>query len=440
MIVNIKDITSALSKISALTVGDKTIPGVLLDIHDDSVSICYSDGRKSVIEKINAMVEETDRRGQIVVNYQRLSDIISSCQPSGKIVTNDIEIKFMEDSTLKIRAEKKIAHNVDEEEEQTYKVCSVFEQSIGWVEAGSSLKVAILSRMNYDSIFNADVVDTWDISRFRSALDKTSTEKSRIVYVSPKNKCAFVSNMAYLSEVPVEDASNYAIIITTAMAKAISDILGKTNAKEVSIHVTDRKYLSVFTDDNAVGIWVEMSNASDVHLTTLNRYQSKGYRGYQLTFIRDILKNVVDAAIASDKSEKTTLQFGDSKIEASAKELRITSTNTNASISNSYEVVCTDCIGELDDIDNLELPISLKVLSDMLNKCSTDYVGIDIDDDGTEQKCLRVSEINLEELSNVYNRERDILQLSIEEPIPKEVKLRCRLETLGIKNYTVSSK
>lgn len=440
MIVNIKEITSALSKISALTVGDKTIPGVLLDIQDDSLNICYSDGRKSVIEKITAIVNEEDKKGQVVVNFQRLLDIISSCQPSGKIITDDIHMTFVDDTLLKIRAEKKISQNVGEDEEPVYKVCSIFEQSIGWVPAGSSLKVSILSRMNYNDIFNAEVVDTWDVSTFRAMLDKTSTEKSRIVYVSPKNQCAFVSNMAYLSEVPVVDANNYIIIITSAMAKAISDILGKTSANQVHIHSIDRKYLCVYTDDEKVGIWTEMSNASDIHLTTLGRYQSKGYRGYQLTFIREILKNVVDAAINADKSDKTVLKFGDSKIETGAKELRITSSNTNASISNSYEVVCTDCIGESDDIESLELPISLKVLSDMLNKCSTDYVGIDIDDDGTDTKCIRVSEINMEELANVIGQERDKLQLAIDQPTPKDVKLRCRLETLGIKNYTVSSK
>ena len=60
MIVNIKDITGALNKVSDLTSGDKQIPGIMLNIGDNTMSVCYSDGHKAFVEKIVASKDGYD--------------------------------------------------------------------------------------------------------------------------------------------------------------------------------------------------------------------------------------------------------------------------------------------------------------------------------------------------------------------------------------------
>ena len=118
MILNIGQITSALSKITALATGEKTVPGVLLDINENFVNVCYSNGRKSVIERIDAVPEDGDKQEQIVLNYQRFVEIIGCCQPTGKIVTDDIQFILTGDDIINIRAEKKIGEQGSEDEEE----------------------------------------------------------------------------------------------------------------------------------------------------------------------------------------------------------------------------------------------------------------------------------------------------------------------------------
>lgn len=441
MRVNIKEFTSALAKVSAFASGEKNVPGVLLDIEENSVKVCYSDGRKSVIEKLEAITCEDDKLEKIVLNYQRLVDIIGACQPSGKIFTEELEFIFDEKNTLIIRVEKKIAEQESADSDVVYRTCSVFDQAINWVPAGNDLKVAILSRMNYDSIFKSENPDQWETAVFRSILDKTSTEKGRIVYVSPKNSSAFVSNMAYLSCIPIEDGYGHPMVFNTAVSKSIYDIVGKlSDYDKVTVHVIDRRYCCIHTEDNKVGIWVEMADATQMHITTLSRYQSKGYRNYQLTFIKEVLKNVVNSAMSADKSDKTVLKFGDSKLEEGSKELKIASSNAGASVSNDYSVICTECLDPTSNIDKLELPISLKVLSDMLNKCDGDYVAIDVDIDEANTKCLRVADVDLSARHEADVEARDRLSIGVDEATPVEEKLAYRTKTLGVKHYTISAK
>lgn len=442
MIIDIKKITSALAKVSAFAAGEKNVPGVLLDIRENEVHVCYSDGRKSLIEKIDAIVGEGDRQEKIVLNYQRLTSIIASCQPTGRIYTDNIEVIFEGDKTLKIRAEKKIAEQESADSEVSYRTCSVFEQSISWVPAGADMKVAILSRMNYESIFEGTEVDEWEITELKKKLDKTSSEKGKVVYLSPKYENTFVANTAYLIEMPIKSYTN-PMVFTTAISKSISDILGKiADNDSVNIHIVDKKYCCINTADNKVGIWVEMAEPSKVHLDTLGRYKSRGYKSFQLTFIKDILKNVVDSALATDASDKTTLKFGESNLEEGAKELRIVSNNSGASISNAYNVVCVECLeGDPEQkLESLELPISLKVLSEILGKCDNDYVAIDIDVDTTNSKCIRIADVDFAARAEADGEVKERLRLDVDDPTPLAEKMEYRLKTLVTKSYTISAK
>lgn len=441
MIVDIKQITGALAKVSAFASGEKNVPGVLLDIKEDYLNVCYSDGRKSVIEKIDVELSEDEEPKQIVLNYQRLVDIINVCQPTGRIHTDRVEF-IIEGSIVKIRVEKKILQRESNEvEDEEYKTFSVFEQSISWVEANANLKVALLTRMDYSKIFEAEEEDAWDIADFRATLTKTSTEKNKVTYVSPGKECAFVANMAYLSCIPLGENHSVPMIFNSAVAKSLTDILGKVSDQDtIHVHVVDRKFCSIRTDDNSVGINVEMVDASKVHLTTLANYQAKGYKNYQLTFIKDILKNVVDAAMAADKADKTVLRFGKSTIDENEMVLKITSANSAASVSNDYTVVCAGYLDSKGDIDTLELPISLKVISEMLAKCDEDYVGIDIDVTINGDKAIRVADIDIEKRMEADGEVRERLNLNADEPTPIEEQLEYRDNTLGAKHYTISAR
>ena len=392
-----------------------------------------------MIEKIDAKVYTGDILGKIVLDYQRLADIIGVCQPSGYVYTDELEFTFEEKQQIKIRIEKKIPEQESPDSEVTYRTFSTFEQTIKWVEAYANIGVAKLSRMNYESIFTVEDTDEWNISEFRSMLEKISTEKGRIAYVSPKKECAFVSNTAYMSCVPTEKKHNNALIFSSATARSIYDIIGKIYGQDtICVHAVDQKFCNIFTEDKKVGICVEMPEANQIHLITLGRYQAKGYKNYQLTFVKEILQNVIDAAMAAVREDKTILKFGASSTDESAIELRISS--WGPCVCNDYSVLCSGCLDVSHSIEQLEIPISLKVISDILSKCDKDFVGIDIDIDDTGSKCIRIADIDLEERANAESEIKKKLGLGIDDWAPLEEQLNYRESTLVSKHYTISSK
>lgn len=442
MIVSLKEFSNTIAKISALVAGDKTIPGVMFRITDDSLHVCYHDGHKAFIEKVDAKIEESDVKGDIVVNYERLVDVVDACQPTGNLIVDNLEISFKNDDVMVIKAEKKIAEYESVDAEPEYRTYSVFEQSLKWMKADASIKVAILARMNYDSIFNADEVDDWETSEFKEVLGKISSEKNRRFYVSPKKGIAFVTNLAYLSCIPLKSEHSEPVVLTTNMAKSVADLLNKLDSSQdlLHIHTIDRKFCCIYTDDKKVGIMVEMSPVAQVDLTTLSTFrESKKYRNYQFTFVREVLKNVVDAAISAGNTDKTVLTFGKSEV-GDETELRIVSQNSIASINNKYVVICVEVIGEDSEIEKLELPVSLKVLEEMLDKCQGDYVALDVDIDDNGVKCIRVAEIDMEKRKGVEGEIRARLGLGDNDVIPIEERINSRHEILGITHYAVSAK
>lgn len=404
MIVSITSLTKAVEKVKSFADSSQNIPGILFDIRGDELRVCYSDGKKSIIEKIQITPEEGDVQGKIVVGYNRMLSIIDMCRPSGEIRTDDITIKFLEGNVMSIEIVKTMlvqrnTGNVDEEGEAIYaeesKVVSKFNQILNYNYTSDNLRYGILDRMNYDDIFvdaegnsseDADF-DTWDKEELKNILSKTSTEKGKTVYVSSKVNGGFVSNSAYVVFIPTDSCSEHGFAVSTLVAKSLVEILNKIDEDQVRVCKKDR-YVSIINGTDTVGIWLEMSPASKTDLATLNLYSNKSYDTFELVFSRAALNNVLSCAATMTKDEKTFLTF---KEVDGYKSLVIASGKNTGDFNVTIE-------GNQDNIKNWEslkettLPLSMKVLSAMLNDCSTTYVSLDVLSDETG-KFIRVSEL-----------------------------------------------
>lgn len=405
MIVKLSEFTKAVAKIQAMASGEKTVPGIMLDISDDGVKVCYSDSRKALIEKIDAVVEDTDIRGKIVLDYGRVVSAITICQPSGRLSIEDLQFIFEPDGKVTLYADKLLLVSSENGEDEYIKV-STFEQLLTWTEAGSSMRTAMLSRENYDSIFQpAGGYDEWDAEELKDILLKTSGEKGKQIYVSPKQGQAFVCNMAYVTTLPIELGYTFPIVIPTATGKCVADIINRLDADKLYLHVVEGKYCKVYVEDESFGMSFEIVPANRIHLNTLDRYQGKSYNGVQLTFFKEVLQNVIKSAMAVSASEKVNLKLVKSE-ETGQVELLVVGSNTNASIENNYKVVTNgfnyeegDGITEDSVIKEFDIPISLKVLNDILVKCESDYIAFDVcHEENTNAKAIRISEIDLEKV------------------------------------------
>lgn len=439
MILNIKEFTGAMAKVSAFAASEKNVPGVLLDIKENEMKVCYTDGRVALVESIGVELEEGEMPRKMVVNYQRLVEVLAVCQPTGRIITDSIAIRVESDKTLRVVAEKKIEEAEAGSDESVFRVVSVASQTLGYDTLAEPvpMKYGVLARMDYDSIFKAENSDVWDVPVLKGILDNLSTEKGRTVYVAPKMGTAFVSNTAYMSAIPVDTGSyTFPLVIGTAVAKSVSDIIGKMASDTVRVHHQGDKYACIYTEDERVGLWFTMGVADKLHMTTLSKYNAKKYTNYQITLIREVLKNVVDSAVSSDKADKTVLKF--KKNESGEMVLKIDSVNAGASINNNYSVVCAGYMDKAGDIEKFELPVSLKLIGEILGKCNEDYVGIDVDVDENNTVGLRIADVSIEQRMEEEKNTRKELEIEEGGEIPMDALMELRVRTLVSKHYSTS--
>lgn len=440
MIVSVKELTSAVNKISSAVAKDKNPIGVYLKISDNSLRVAYHDGRKAIFEDIPAEAEEGDVKEPVVVNYTRMCSVMDACQPSGQITTDNMTFKFSGTGIIRVRAEKKIPVIVSEEaEEVEYKVCSVFEQTITYENIGANMKTAVMGRIDYDKIAEAEEYMSVSTKNFVSILDKCATEQGKVVYISPKMQIAFVSNLYSLNCIKLEDGYSAPLAFASGNARILADVVGKLKDEEIAVCTPSEKYVNIFNESKTFGIWIEMQSASQTHLTALSRYRNKSYKDAQLTFVKAVLQNVVKSALNYDKVENATFGFGEAE-DFCGLEMRFSSNNTGASIANDYSIACSACYNTFGNISDLKINMSLKVLDAVLSYCEQDYVGMDVDINEDGSMFIRVADIDAIKKSSVECDLAEEVGVTYGIDLPEEVKAAAREEAMKAMYYTVATK
>lgn len=403
MRVSLTDFTSAINKVKSFANTVNEAPGILLDFCEDKVRVCYSDGRKAIIEEVNAEREEGDITGKIVMSYNRLTYIVDMCQASGSLKVDEMSFAFDIDSkSFQIEAKKYMVvqgrtGDVDAEGNEVYeekrnivsKVC----QKANFEYVEDSMRYGVLSRMNYAGIFEAaaDDFDTWDKAELRSLLTKISTEKGRVSYISGVQNKGFAVNFSYTVTVPCDCCQKHGFTVDYTLAKAVIEILGQIKTDKVRIHNQDKRYVNIVDDTDTVGIWFEMAPVSRTDNTTLTNFTAKDYEDYKLIFTKAALVDVIKNVMSSSKDDKTTLTFGLN--EDGDRVLKINVKNTGASVAGDFEVRIEGReVKNWESLVELKIPISLKMLMDTLGHCEEHYVAMDMEiaDNG---KFMRIGDV-----------------------------------------------
>ena len=349
------------------------------------------------------------------------------------------------------------------------------------VENTTDQKAKLLDRMRYSTIFEADKTDKWDRKKLISVLNTTSIEKGKNIYMSSKIQKVYVVNTAFTCAVPIEkneevtqemldelrgelaerdelslyeekaaklgNTITFPVVMSTAMAKIISNILNKLpdtdDYKDVFLHVKDG-YVCIFTSDEKVGIYAEQAKGSKMHTGSFERYNSLDYSHYQLTFVREFLADCIKSAVNSSKSEKTTFTFRENPEVPGVKEMVIVSQNSNASVSDTYNVAIDEAVDKDGTLLGTSITTSLKVFADMLGQLKSMLVALDISEEDNGQVCMRLAEIDREKVTEERKEARIRLGLPTSVPegqtlpqLPDEEKIKCRTNTLDICQYSM---
>ena len=433
MIVNFRDLELAVQKVKGLASDMKTVPGILLDIRDNEILVCYSDGKKSMVEKIDALVGENERLGQIVLAYASFLSAIEACQPSGILEVPEIEIT-VEDlarNELKITARKYVREYSGDDDEGDLREATKFTQSITYSYPDPNGRSAVLSRANYDLILEGEEYDEWSKDYLRELLGKMSKEDGKVIYFSRVVGAAYVVNLAYLGIVKTDVIKDHGFSIHTKMAKVVNDIVGKVTGDTIRLTLEDGRYCKMRSDDGKFGLWFEIAPVTQMDGTTLKRYESKEYTTYSLVMLKSALENAIKCAAATDKNEKTSLKFKRAPIEDDVRkaELELKDAQESmdgarvavasraldrennrvvaemnvgaASTSNNFQVAVTKVDGNVDDLVNDEIVVNLKVLQDILSNCLNNYIVLDVSSDPTGVY-IRVSDVVSQDQTGAY--------------------------------------
>lgn len=486
MRVDIKDITGALSMVSCQAAGEKTVPGVMLVINPNELRVCYSDGHKAMIKKLDAISEEGDITGKIVVPYENIIKAIGSLQPSGSITVRDVKIGF---TAHAVKFEVDYELKMGDGDEVTYKNMGKNVQEVPYVnvETTNDQKAKLLNRMDYDAIFEASNYDEWDRKELVDILVTTSKEKARNIYLSPKSQLAFVVNTSYTCAIPfskkkveedtkknllarfnndetseeykeelakLEKRCNVQIVLGSNIAKSTADILNKLpdndTYEKLFVHIKDG-YLCIFTGDDKVGVYVEQAKGSRVHISSFDRFANMDYTKFQINFTREFLQNSIKHVVNSSKNEKIVFTFRESETNPGYTELLVVSQNSGASSNGTFSVLVDSYItketkiNENNEEEYIKLAgtsftVNIKAFADLLGQLKSDMIGMDISV-GDDNACMRLSEVNTDTLKSKWAETRARLEITDPKvPTPVKEKMAYRVDTLETRQYTMIQK
>jgi len=436
MRVNIKNLTSAMAKVTAFASLGSNAPGVMLDIAKEQgiLKVCFSDGRRAVIESMGVGIEDGDFEGLAVFDYDKLRDLLSVCQPSGGIVTDDLDVKINSDGTVQVKVEKKFV--TGEGENKNTKTCSIIKKSMNWVKPDASIKTSVLYRTDYNSIFDAEDSDEWNVGEFKGILNVLISEKGKVIYISPSSKKAFVRNTAFASKVMFNSECSHSVAMNTVAATAVYEILGKLDDSDsISVHTIDRKHLCIYNSEKTIGIMADMVDGLKADMTALKYYEDGSYKDCQFIIKTEVLKNVIKSAADIDKAQRVHMKF---EKGADGVGIKISADDNIDTGKNQYTVICEHSIVPDKGLEGLKIPLSLKVIQDILGKCSTREIGFDI---GVVEngKLIRIAELDIDKRIKVVTDECDRLKAAGEEINKKDVQLNFREKYLMATHYTISN-
>lgn len=484
MVVGISKITDVIDNIASLTSGDKTIPGVLLDLDTNLLRVCYATNQKAFIKELEVVTEETDVIGKVAVDFTQLQRAIQNCQPSGIIRVSDVQFIYKSNPNIITISVDQCSEVDDGNGNITSMKMATKSMDILWNEPTESKKTEILTRMRYDDIFQADMTDEYDTKELVDILNRTSVEKGKQIYVSTKMQHVFVSNAGHVTAVPVskfpiddqerdeiiQDVKNqngeattqemidkaigekinrvsYSICMSQAIAKSVSGILNKIDSDKVYIHMRD-KYCNVFVDNDQekLGIWFESAQSTKSHTSAMDKYSSAEYNTYQMEFIREFLENNIKSALNATKSEKVEIKVQEGE---DGYELIIEAKSSASSIADTYRVKLVNLIDPTNDITTKTFTVSLKVMLDMIAQLKTDHIAFDLGLIGESTMYVRMAELDTTVYFENYRNAREAFKKDCESkgieftdttPTPVDVVLGCRTGALLTKQYTILGK
>lgn len=433
-----RDIRTALDNLSAVTKGISGNLYVMLRFTgEDKLSFCYSDGKISYIETINAVKQEDDavvsesetpsakEETSVVVELNSLESKFKLYSSSGVLVDAINMVVNTEKNILDMDSRKYFMQKITEIDGE---VCEPYEEkvygsriktSVVCSSVGSSSKFNTTTRMDYSTIFKLAETEIKDIehpmaehsvaywkkidkSRFINDMAKlTSTDGATVALLLPDKKKAVAIGRGYSAVIYIGDNGVKGSIGIKNLL-TLTSILSKIGKNEEVKCASEGKYLKFITENERVGIQIEMTKTNAQAVASLVKFESvKDYDKEYLVFHKAILQDMIKGALTVKAKEAVTdlmLVLRENRVA-----IRTFNRSTGSS-EESLEVYSIRSKAKNDDLINYNekhMRISLTNLDNILKCCSGERVifafGHDADSKETNDNIianyLRISDL-----------------------------------------------
>lgn len=383
MFIKADELSKAISRVSTLASLDKNPPGILFNIQDNKIDIYYFFLNKAIINTVSASVAPEEIHGKVVFDYEKLVNVIGYCKSSGNIKVGNLELNLTTNpdgsGTAKMIVVKKVNRG------ETDEVIASNTYDLAWTPIEKvSIKQKSLSIMACEDMFNEVGADIWNIKEFTGTLSKAVNGNAKVVYLSQKFGGAFAVNDNSTVFIRTEAQVNKSIQFNSNEVKAINSILDSLGIETININtiINDAGKIFAyifFTEDKTFSMYISAASSVQSHLNSIMHYVGTKYNTYNFNILTEVLVDTLKAVSNLNASLDGILTF---KMDETGKiRATITAEDTNASVKNTYNIVCDgfNSLQQVNPGDNIiSMKLNVKLLLDILNANRETYTAFDI--------------------------------------------------------------
>lgn len=447
MFVDAEKLCNAVGMVQNLASLDKSQPGVLFDIHDDSLDVYYNTRDKAILVTVPASIESDEIRGKVVFNYKRLTDTLNYCKPSGKVGVDSLEMKFERAANgtggiCKVNVVKSMAFLTEGGTNNLEVSRNTYELS-WWDTEHLGIAQKILSNPACDDMFNEVDADLWERSELIRVLNASTCGDGRTVYMSRKYNGIFNVNTNSITLVRIHKDLEKVTQMSSTFAKALSSILSSVKDEDIYLNTVtgpDGKLFAciIFNAEHTLGIYLGAAAIVTTDLVRVGRSVGILYNTFQLNVVTEVLKDSLRASVGVNAEPDSTITIENSKEHPGMVDIVIQSTDSGASVNNEYRIHCLGFSTVQEPPENSEVwfkfNVHTKLLLDIVNSNKFDYTAIDIEQ-SPSGNALRIGFIDFDRAKEVREEYKANQAMAPEDKLSVEEKMSIRSGYLDTCTY-----
>lgn len=444
MVLKYEDLSSCVDRLKAF-IPSKSLDSasvlIEIDIESSKIMFAFTDGRRAISTRKDAHFNEQEQSlcgiGGIIVPFKNLLEIASICKPAGVLRVDYMSMCIdNERNIIRISAEKYIeqesetdgteqnnnvadgglfdamniySEGVDNESVRyERRVISVIKQSFSYIRAADDRRRAILTRVDYgemlscysehvdnstdefdsssstnQNIGNANEIrygDVWDKSEFIGVLSIMSAEQKNYTIFSGKTHSVAVSNINYAVYEQRNEVKN-SLCIQNDIAKNIIDVFNRSGGDNLVVY-SDGTFCTICNDTEDTAVWFESKRPMKMALQVISGYTQREYNTFRIVALKDAMVNIVKCCRQATDRTTTKLKFS---VDCEGNVSMAFDGLNSTSKENDFSLSIEEVKGDLQKLVNTQYEISFEQLENMINVCSSTFIGIYVNDAGQEK-------------------------------------------------------